>query len=722
MKKLLIALSFFISLSCPTAFGQTLIPIPDTLSGTSFYLTIEDSVTQFYPGFSTNTIGYNGSYLGPTLILNQNDIVELMVVNQLADTTTTHWHGLHVHPMHDGGPHSLILPSETWMAHFKVMDKAATYWYHPHPHGKTMEQVVKGAAGLIIVRDSEEAALTLPRTYGVDDIPLIFQFQTFDTLTKQIIVNDEFDNAVLVNGTINGMVNAPAQMVRLRLLNASSMRFFRFGFDNNRTFHQITSDAGLLDAPVALSRLDLSPGERAEILVDFSGEQGDTLFLKTYASEFPTGYPGGEMMMGMQLGPLDDIDFNVLQINVTAPTSNPVTTIPSALTTNTVWDETGVSQRFLDLTAQPMMSMSNFFINGAQFDMEVVNFSVQQESVEIWNIENLTFVAHPFHIHGNHFYVLEKNGVSTPLNEQGRKDVVLIPARSGVKVITKYADFSDTTMPYMYHCHILSHEDNGMMGQFTVGPAAPIIITATTSDVSCLGGNDGSINLSLSGGVPPYTFQWSNGNTTQNITALSASIYNVTATDSYNSTVDDSISVSEPSVPFDIGNITGNTSPIDNTISGYFVVNDSQYTYQWLVTGGGGQIITGQGTYGVTIQWNGIGQDEITVIVSNGICSDTAMLSTQIISSVNDLNDFTKLILFPNANSRSFTLHIETPTEQEIQIEVVNVFGQKVSESLPEKRSGTSTKIIDLQEVSAGIYFVRVLLGDNLVTRKIVLQ
>lgn len=720
MKKLLIRLSLFVSLAHLTAFGQTFIPIPDTLSGSSFHLEISNSVTQFFPGFSTNTIGYNRSYLGPTIILHQQDSVALMVTNHLSDTTTTHWHGLHVPPMQDGGPHSLILPGQTWMAHFKVRDKAATYWYHPHPHGKTMEQVVKGAAGLIIVRDSEEAALLLPRTYGVDDIPLIFQFQTFDTLTGQIVVNDEFDNTVLVNGVINGMVNAPAQMIRLRMLNASSMRFFRFGFADNRTFHQITSDAGLLDAPVALTRLDLSPGERAEILVDLTGMQGDTLFLKSYASEFPSGYPGGGMMQGMQLGPLDSMDFNVLQIHVTAPASSPVTTMPATLTTNVAWDEAGALQRFIDLTAQPMMSMSNFFINGAQFDMEVVNFSAQQESIEVWHIENLTFVAHPFHIHGNHFYVLEKNGLPTPLNEQGRKDVVLIPARSGVKLIIKYADFSDTTMPYMYHCHILSHEDNGMMGQFTVEPPAPLSLSATAADVSCFGGNDGSITLDVSGGVLPYSFTWSTSDTSQNLTGLSAGTYSVTVTDSYAASDSLSLSINEPTVPFDIGDITGNTSPVNNTSSGYFVTNNALFTYQWMVTGGGGQIVAGQGTSAVTIQWNGTGTGEITVIAHDGICSDTATLSTQIISSAHGWNDVTQPVLI-QSDGRSIILYVDIPNQQELRIEAVNTFGQKIFETLPENKVGTFTKTIDLRTVSAGIYFIRIQLGGNLFTRKIVL-
>lgn len=448
--------------------AQTLIPIPDTLSGSFFDLTLAPGSREFFPGIQTATLGYNGAYLGPTLILQKGQPVTLNVHNQLGDTTTTHWHGLHVAPANDGSPHTMIMDGETWSPSFTVMDQAAMYWYHPHLHGKTLDQVVKGAAGLIIVRDADEAALSLPRRYGVDDIPLVFQFQTFDN-QKQIVLDDELDNTVLVNGTVNGMVNAPAQVVRLRLLNASSHRVFRFGFADNKAFKQISGDGGLLDAPVQLTRLTLGPGERAEVLVDLSGMEGQTLSLKTFGNELPQGFPGGPAMMGMQPGPLDNTSFQVLQINVNAPTVNPVTTMPTALISNTVWPQAGAGARNFQFSAQPMMSMSNFFINGLKFDMETVNFSTELGKTEVWTVTNQTMMAHPFHVHGNSFYIIQKNGAVPPVNERGRKDVVLVPPMNGsVKIVMKFEDFADPEMPFMYHCHILSHEDNGMMGQFTV--------------------------------------------------------------------------------------------------------------------------------------------------------------------------------------------------------------------------------------------------------------
>lgn len=450
------------------------------LEGITFDLAPQAGTSEIFAGKQTQTMGYNGAMLGPTLVFQKGQTVTLNVRNQLGDTTTTHWHGLHISPANDGSPHTPIIDGETWSPSFEVMDKAATYWYHPHLHGKTLSQVVKGMAGFIIVRDAEEAALALPRTYGVDDVPLVFQWKTFDA-AKQIIEMDEADNEVLVNGVLRGgSLNLPAQVVRLRLLNGSSHRYFDFGFANSLYFKQIASDGGLLDAPVTLTKLILAPGERAEILVDLSGKEGQNLTLRQFGTQLPQGYPGGTMMGmmgGSVMGPLDDTDFDLMKINVTAPTAGAVTTIPATLTTNTPYPQAGAASRSFGFTAQPMMSMTNFFINGSKFDMEKINFEVELGKTEVWTLTNQTMMAHPFHVHGLSFYVLSVNGAAPPANLKGRKDVVTVPPMQGqVKIAVRFDDFADAEMPYMYHCHILSHEDTGMMGQFLVKSSS----TATT--------------------------------------------------------------------------------------------------------------------------------------------------------------------------------------------------------------------------------------------------
>lgn len=268
----------FLILVSSSAVGQNPLEIPDTLAGTNFQLSIKDSSRVLFPGFTTSTIGINGSYLGPTLIMNQGDFVQMNVENNLFDTTTLHWHGLHVPAQADGGPHIYILPGDTWTPSFEVKDMAGTYWYHPHLHMMTAKHVTKGAAGFIIVRDPVEAALTLPRTYGVDDIPLAIQTRAFD-LQRQFIVESALDTHIFINGTSNPVKAVPANVIRLRLLNAATERSFNFGFSNNFPFTMIASDGGLLAAPVALTRLMLSPGERAEILVDLTSFQGQSVYL-----------------------------------------------------------------------------------------------------------------------------------------------------------------------------------------------------------------------------------------------------------------------------------------------------------------------------------------------------------------------------------------------------------------------------------------------------------
>ncbi|MFM1744317.1 MAG: hypothetical protein RLZZ630_254, partial [Bacteroidota bacterium] len=325
-----------------TAFSQNQLVIPDTLSGSVFNLVMKDTTKVFYPGFTTSTFGVNADYLGPTLIMNHGDSIRMNVVNLLGDTTTLHWHGLHVSPRNDGGPHVIVLPGSTWSPSWKVRDQASTYWYHPHLHMKTNLQVARGAAGLIIVRDSAEAALDLPRTYGVDDFPLVLQSKCFDA-SKQILIDNHSDSVMLVNGTLDPYLQVPAQVVRFRVLNASPERVYNIGMQNNLGFFQIGSDGGLLNAALPLTRLRLAPGERAELLVDFSTMNGQNIDLLSYAAELPNaiygalqpGMGAGQVLPGYSANVLNGTNFPILQFQVGSPTGTPVTTVPTALIANT---------------------------------------------------------------------------------------------------------------------------------------------------------------------------------------------------------------------------------------------------------------------------------------------------------------------------------------------------------------------------------------------------
>lgn len=465
-----------------SAYGQAPMPIPAALSGSNFDLTVQNGVTQFYPGINTPTYGVNGPVLGPTLILEKWDTVTLNVTNTLTgsgNSTTMHWHGMHLPAMYDGGPHQIIAQGATWSPTFRVLNPASTLWYHPHGDNKTDLHVSKGVAGMIIIRDSAEAALTLPRTYGTDDFPVVVQTKAFDIL-NQIAISTELDTAVMVNGAVRPYLDAPAQVIRLRLLNGSSTRSYLFGLTGNMNFVMIASDGGLLNAPLPLTRLRLSPGERAEILVDLQGMTGQTIDLMAYNSELPNGIHGGPTVTGMlggtipeyDLNPLNGADFEVLELRVVAQTPAAVTTVPTALVNDLAWTEYTVSREFLMRPDTVMSAMGQvmgpFNINGDHFDMDVINETVYLNDTEKWRVTNQTGIAHPFHKHDMYFYLLNVNGGPVPSDQQGKKDVVLVMPQQYVEFVSKFIDFADEEVPFMYHCHLLHHEDEGMMGSYRV--------------------------------------------------------------------------------------------------------------------------------------------------------------------------------------------------------------------------------------------------------------
>jgi len=461
-------------------FSQNQLLIPPTIESTNINLTLQNGTHQFLSGQITTTMGANGNILGPTLIINKGDDININVTNNLAQTTTIHWHGMHVSAANDGGPHTTITPGETWNPQFTVLDKAATYWYHPHLDEYTDEHVSKGIAGMILVKDTDEAALTLPRTYGVDDFPLVVQTKDFDG-NNQIVHHSNADDVLMVNATINPTLDVPAQMVRFRVLNGSSQRVFNFGLSGNKAFYQIATDGGLKTAPLSLTRLQLSPGERTEIIVDFSGLNGQSLQLMSYASEFGNGIYGATnpgMNSAMQLtnynpNALNGTDFTILELNVIAQTVNPVTTIPTSLVTITPYLEANTDQS-RTLTLQSVSGGQNqlngdFTINGVGLDMNIINMTIPLNNTEIWTIQNNSPIAHPLHIHDIQYLILDINGNPPPASATGWKDTYLVPGGQGtMRIITKFTDFADDIVPYMYHCHMLTHEDGGMMGQFTV--------------------------------------------------------------------------------------------------------------------------------------------------------------------------------------------------------------------------------------------------------------
>lgn len=454
--------------------------IPDTLRGTNFNLALKDTFAQIVnTGNQTITGGINGKIWGPTLFFNKGDSVHFNVHNYLNDSTTIHWHGMHLPAVMDGGPHQVIPPGTIWKPYWKVTNNAATYWYHPHLHEMTEKQITSGLGGLIIVRDNVESALSLPRKYSVDDIPLVLTDRKFTTLNQFSIA--PYGDSMLVNGTLRAQYNIPAQVVRFRILNGAIERSYNIGFSDNRSFSVITSDGGLLDAPVPVTRYILHAGERIEILVSFVGQVGQSYDLKAYNASLTGNIAGGETFTTGPFGSfLNHKDFTMLHINVVAQTASPILTIPTSLTTNTLLSAaSAVITRSLTIsdssgvTSPVILGPNAFVLNHKLFNINYINYTVPLNNTEIWQITSSSVFGHPFHIHDVEFNILSVNGIAPTAAQAGWKDVVFIPAKTGptssvVKFIARFDDYADATHPFMFHCHIALHEDEGMMGQFVV--------------------------------------------------------------------------------------------------------------------------------------------------------------------------------------------------------------------------------------------------------------
>lgn len=416
-----------------------------------FNLTMQRGTQQFTGQGVTQTMGINGNFLAPTLRVSQNDLVDLNVTNQLGQETTLHWHGMRVPSLMDGGPHQKILHNATWPAAYAVVQRASTNWYHPHAHGSTAPQVYAGLAGLLIVDDAETLALDLPKTYGADDFPVIVQDRdmaadgTFAYSVSQMDkIQGKKGNTILVNGVLDASLDVQAKEVRFRLLNGSNARVYNFAFSDGLMFKQIATEQGLLTSPVLLSNITMSPGERAEIVVDFSA-----------------------VAVGQRVR-FQDLNTGIalFQTKVVARTLA-ITTTPTVLSTTLVPLTRGQASRTRVFVLS--MNRGNVYINNKQFDMNRLDEAMVLNQIEILDIQNASNMDHNFHIHGAHFQLLSRNGVAPSAYETGLKDTVYLPANARVEAIIQFTQYAaSTTAPYMYHCHILEHEDAGMMGQFTV--------------------------------------------------------------------------------------------------------------------------------------------------------------------------------------------------------------------------------------------------------------
>lgn len=425
----------------PLRIPPVLDPQPGADGVKRYPLALRPGETEFLPGKPARTWGINGTYLGPTLRARRGDRVAMAVTNLLPEASTLHWHGMRLPAAMDGGPHQMISAGGTWTPQWTVDQPAATTWYHPHPHGATAEHVYRGLAGMFIIDDEHSAEL--PHTYGVDDVPLIVQDKVFDADGQ---LKEDFGGTwgllgdqILVNGTHSPFFEVKAFRIRFRILNGANAHVFTLGFADNREFQVIASDAGLLPEPVTVDRVKISPGERFEVVVEF--KPGETALLK--------GFDGDSA--------IEDGEYDLLELRA-AGTLAPSPVLPATLSARPRI-EPGAKTRTFELGGTN--------INGQDMDMARIDEVVPAGAREVWEIDNITY-DHNFHVHEVAFRILDIDGEEPPPHLRGPKDTVYVPGKTKVRLAVEFGHHTDPTMPYMYHCHILKHEDKGMMGQFVI--------------------------------------------------------------------------------------------------------------------------------------------------------------------------------------------------------------------------------------------------------------
>jgi len=423
------------------------------------------------------------SYLGPTFRVKKGQRIRVNFTNELPEKSIVHWHGLHIPDVMDGHPRFAVDSGESYTYEFDILNRAGMYWYHPHPHGRTGPQVYGGMAGLFIISDDEEAALGLPS--GDYDIPLVLQDRVVDNDNQLVYLpNGMMDqmmgilgNRLLVNGKPEMELSVERRAYRLRFLNGSNSRIYKLAWADGTPLTVIGTDGGLLEKPVRRNYVTLAPAERIELWVDFSQwELGSELTLKSLS--FFGATPGNGS------GVPNGAEFSVLKVKVEKDaTESPV--LPETLTPIPRYRPEDALNSDNPRRFEIAMARMQWLLNGRTFEMTATapNEVVKLDTLEMWEFVNTSGgmgmmgggMAHPMHVHNLQFQVVERQvasqyrsawkSVSDGFVDEGWKDVVLLMPGERVKVLMKFEDFTGL---YLYHCHILEHEDMGLMRNYRV--------------------------------------------------------------------------------------------------------------------------------------------------------------------------------------------------------------------------------------------------------------
>lgn len=429
---------------------QTAMPIPPVLRPTysssttdRYTLPVKRTSVEILPGRSTPVLTYGGTFPGPTILARSGRRTVITQTNGLSVGTSMHLHGSVVDPENDGGPMDLVAPGGSRTYTYLNPQVAASLWYHDHAHHKEAEHVYRGMSGLYLITDDNEAALPLPR--GQYDVPIAVRDIGLNE-DGSLYFDHQFESRpqILVNGKPQPYFQVAARKYRFRVLNGSNLRPFEFKLSTGHEFVQIASDRGLLGAPHTTTSLPLSPGERGDIVVDFSRYPvGTKIVLQNVL--FP------------QASTSEIMRFDVVR---TAADSS---SVPAKLATLPALGTPTVTRRFeLDLDE----ATGNGVINGKLYDENRADTTVKWGSTEIWEIKNLDMIPHNFHIHLVDFRILDINGTPPSAGEAGLKDTVrTMPGETARIQVTFNFPYAGR---YYYHCHLIDHSSMGMMANLDI--------------------------------------------------------------------------------------------------------------------------------------------------------------------------------------------------------------------------------------------------------------
>jgi bilirubin oxidase len=440
--------------------GLELAPPPKITSSNGLLqvsLTAAPVRVELMPGVQTEVWAFNQSFPGPTLEAREGDRVRVQFTNQLAQPSNVHWHGLPVDPDNDGSPFNALAPGASAMYDFTLPPgSAGTYWYHPHPHHVTHEQVFRGLAGMFIVRPPSD-----PIPAAIEE-KLIFLTDVRLDASGIIPPNTDTDeivgregNHLLVNGRERPKITIRAgQSQRWRIANATNSRFLKLALDGH-TLMLVGTDGGLIGAPVPMNEILLSPGERIEVVVTATGAPGSTATL--------AALPYDRLRPNVP-GPSDRVDILTLEYTRDSASSGPA--LPAVLRPiNALGAPAGalkqvIFQRIL------VDGALEWTVNGRVWSETRVDLTGNVSVVEEWEVANRSAPDHPFHLHGGQFQVISRtrNGVTTP--------EPFLAWRDTFNMVTQEVVRFRMAQPFrgkrVFHCHILEHEDHGMMGTLDV--------------------------------------------------------------------------------------------------------------------------------------------------------------------------------------------------------------------------------------------------------------